>query len=387
MGHECSGFNCTNPASKKCGACGKVWYCSERCQRSHWKFHVFYCKRDPSKPINTAYQLYHSVLADEIPKDPDTCRDYGFNNAYTAEEKSNLLGLYIGLISYWEVEPIEIHRWRKGGTLVQGIINVFEKHPREHRGKYYSWFLQNTHLLDPSWTPPNDRDELQILKTWRFLGGDADDTYEQHRAYYDKWENEKQECFLLNHLFLSGWHPGPEIPIWVSFGFATCRDEWAERDLAAIYKRVTINDKCPLDDFTAAYQRHDLLTLFRRYGVEDQILQMPYMKDFLENASIKTVWHLKAYVYIEGDCKAILPVQVDYGIVNCAGIEGHLNLLKSTYKRVFEHPEGNPLELHEACITGQIFEYVDGLLKIKKRDAKVLRRLMKNHYPLAGLDE
>jgi hypothetical protein len=84
---------------------------------------------------------------------------------------------------------------------------------------------------------------------------------------------------------------------------------------------------------------------------------------------------LKAYVYQ----KQIIPcLGVDYGISNYSEAVTHLQLLKNTYRKAFEHPNGHPLELHKACVTGRIFAYVNGILKIKKKDAKVLRRLMTN---------
>jgi hypothetical protein len=323
MGRECP--VCERPASKQCVGCRKIRYCSEKCQRAHWKRHIFDCKRDPSKPIITAYHLYMAVLKDEFPKDPDTSRDYGFDNAHTPENMSNLLGLYVGLIRYREVEPIDIHRWRKNGTLVQEIINAFEKESEYTKGDYYPWFLQNQHLLDPSWKPAEDPEHSRVLETWEWIGGNVRDTYQQHREIYEGWSTRRQECFVLYHLLRSGWHPSPELSLWVSFGFATCRDEWAERQLAAIYKSVILDKRCTLDEFCEAFETHNMLPLFRRYGLEDRIISMPYMKDFLEGPMRESVWDLKAYVYQELKLTAMTPsFRVDYGIINCGGVVTHL---------------------------------------------------------------
>jgi len=111
------------------------------------------------------------------------------------------------------------------------------------------------------------------------------------------------------------------------------------------------------------------------------------MKDFLEDDGRKSVWYLKAYVYQELKQTTIIPsFRVDYGIINCGGVLTHLQLLKDTYRKVFEHPKGDPLELHKACIAGKIYEYVGSLLKIKKKEEKLLRRLMQNMYPLQDLE-
>lgn len=39
----CSGLECSNPASYRCGRCQKIWYCSSECQRFHWRAHKHNC--------------------------------------------------------------------------------------------------------------------------------------------------------------------------------------------------------------------------------------------------------------------------------------------------------------------------------------------------------
>jgi hypothetical protein len=36
---------CKKPSKSFCGQCGLVWYCSEDCQKTHWKIHKFMCKK------------------------------------------------------------------------------------------------------------------------------------------------------------------------------------------------------------------------------------------------------------------------------------------------------------------------------------------------------
>jgi hypothetical protein len=126
-----------------------------------------------------------------------------------------------------------------------------------------------------------------------------------------------------------------------------------------------------------------MLTLFQRYGFEEQILRMSYLRDFFEDIGVKSVWYLKAYVYQKQEPEQLIAsVGVEYGIYNCSEAVNHLQLLKNTYRKVFEHRNGNPLELHKACMTGTIFAYVNSILKIKKKDMKVLRGLVTNPYSL-----
>lgn len=80
---------------KRCAGCRKVYYCSTDCQKYDWVYHIFDCK--PRRPINTADYLALAVRQNLLPEHPQTCEDYGFNRAFQPEDKSKLLGLYIGM--------------------------------------------------------------------------------------------------------------------------------------------------------------------------------------------------------------------------------------------------------------------------------------------------
>jgi len=57
--------------------------------------HIFAWKRRRS--ITTADHLALAVRNNLFPQDPQTCKDYGFERAFTVENRSKLLGLYIGM--------------------------------------------------------------------------------------------------------------------------------------------------------------------------------------------------------------------------------------------------------------------------------------------------
>ena len=50
---ECANCKIAQPNLKKCGACGKVQYCSKECQRVHWKKHKSNCKESSTPPTTT----------------------------------------------------------------------------------------------------------------------------------------------------------------------------------------------------------------------------------------------------------------------------------------------------------------------------------------------
>lgn len=68
---------------------------------------------------------------------------------------------------------------------------------------------------------------------------------------------------------------------------------------------------------------------------------------------------------------------MDYGFSNCKTEEENVEL-KDVYRTFFDLRDADPIKLHEAAIEGRLFEYVGGLVKLKKK----FRRLMKNPYPL-----
>ena len=62
-----------------------------------------------------------------------------------------MVGLYQGLFlaNAWKLEPREIGKWVKEGTLIQNIKKTFENYgPPDSRGLYYPWFLQNQWVLN-----------------------------------------------------------------------------------------------------------------------------------------------------------------------------------------------------------------------------------------------
>jgi len=300
------------------------------------------------------------------------------------QERSQLLGLYVALFVQQEIEPKDVHRWRTRGILVQEIKNVFEQLQSKNRPECYSWFLDNQHFVDPSLKTIQDPAVAAMKRTWETIGGDPS-VSSGHWDVILSWSAPKQESFALYHALIHGWHPSPDFEAWIPFGFCACRSEWQDHLLSRIYSKIVIFDKCPLDKFASAHASKSLLSLFREYGVEAGLMAIPQISEILTNKEIASVWHLKAYVLQELEHQEMIAsFRIDYGIINCQGVIQHIQLLKDTYKQFFKHPDGDPVELHAACMRGEIFAHVNAIIDIKKRDSKLLRRLMKNHYPLHG---
>ncbi|KAF7305815.1 MYND-type domain-containing protein [Mycena chlorophos] len=134
----------------KCPGCPRL-YCSQKCLDRAADNHARRCD-NPQRPLTTADTLAAAALGDMFPTDQATLSDYFFDRLVSAGDKTNLLGLYIGIISHLEVGPSTIHQWRVEGKLVQEIDKLYEKLPLNSRGGYYAWFLNHRHVFAPGST-------------------------------------------------------------------------------------------------------------------------------------------------------------------------------------------------------------------------------------------
>lgn len=151
---ECS--VCEKFTSRRCSICHNDYYCSTRCEDNMTIPHLFVCGK---RSITTADYLYWSCGEDEMPKDEDVLRDFGFNTLDENLDKSSLLGLYKGLrLSH--VSPKDIDKWRIEGSLAANIIRIYHKMPEQSRGRYFPWFLEHATAIfrdgiDKEWPSTN----------------------------------------------------------------------------------------------------------------------------------------------------------------------------------------------------------------------------------------
>ncbi|KAJ7762405.1 hypothetical protein DFH07DRAFT_814279 [Mycena maculata] len=387
MNHDCN--NCGNPASKRCSGCtlSTAWYCSGSCQRHDWVEHIFQC--NPRRNITTTDHLALAVRTNLFPEDLQTCKDFGFAKAFSVENRSKLLGVYIGLIERIGVSPKTIRQWQQHGSLVENIKATFSTIPERSRGGYYPWFLDNQWILDSSVPgPTEDPVDAMMMRSWRYYRGGANrDTIEEIKAEMSNWPEEKQASHLLCNLILSQLHPSPDLITWITFGFCACRDEAEEKILARWY--TTLIGQCTFEELYHAYDSSSLIALFDSKGVRAGTETIVHLEEVLKGSprEFKSVWYLKQFVMAQGEeySKPIPSVIVDYGFMNCYKSEEETTLLKDLYSQIFSLPRADPVQLHEACIQGKLYDLVSRLLKLKKKDQKVLKRLLKNPYPLPDL--
>ncbi|KAG1848445.1 hypothetical protein F4604DRAFT_1630266 [Suillus subluteus] len=343
----------------------------------------FACKQ--RHPITTTDHLAFAVANDLLPQDPQTCKDYGFERAFTAENWSKLLGLYIGLVRHLGIPPKTINDWRVRGVLVEEIKAAYYKIPAEFRGSYFPWFLQNQHILDPFAvivSQSNDEGDAMaiVLRAWRFTGGAETDSPADIRARIASMPQDRQSCHLFYTMLLSKVHPVPFDDFWIPFGFCSCACKEEEMYLGEHYQALIT--KCTFDEFCNAFRSARIPDLFRKNGIN---VDLRYLADVLQNHRMrKSVWDLKqSVIQTDGqnsENRIAISAVVDYGFMNCKK-DAEIRALKKIYRTFFERRDANPLALHDAAIRGNIFGYLGILMKLDKKK----KRLMKNPYPLYAL--
>jgi hypothetical protein len=229
MGRLCESCH-EQPGNRKCSGCSQAWYCSKQCQKDNWYRHKFDCN---GKEPSTADYLVMACVKNLIPTHQQTLIDYGFQRAFTGENQSKLLGLYIGLTNeaLFNVSAKTLHHWRKNGVLIPEIKERFESLPPSSRGGYYPWFLENQWVLDgktpEEWGMKDAADKVgeDTLKAgWIYTGGSPTMAMSEIMKITAEWPVEKLKCYHLCALLLSKMHPSPDLStLWISFGFCTCR--------------------------------------------------------------------------------------------------------------------------------------------------------------------
>lgn len=377
--HHCQGFECEYLGTRRCASCKKAWYCSTKCQKRDWMFHIFDC--NTKGHIRTAHHLARACRQDLAPTDQQTLSDYGFDKVHDAEGMSNLLGLYQGLfiIHKYELEPRELDRWLKEGSLVEHIKETFEGIPEASRGGYYPWFLANQWVLDGS--PEPDTHSVQGVvermenKLWEFLGHDR-------KLQFSAWPRERKVCASLYRSLLSDHHPGPyNTPDeYIGFGFCVARDMYIEMSISRLY--IALIRRCSFEEFCEAYESSSLIAFMESEGITDRHSLPRHFEHIMQSrATNESVWDLKQFIY-GGEMVELIPsVKVDYGFMHCRSPED-ITALTTVYKVAFDHKDFDEMELHSHCIQGQLLDYVSRFQKLTKKDKKRYGRLLKNPYPL-----
>jgi hypothetical protein len=356
--------------------------------------------------LTTADYLALAVYSDEIPDDPQTVEDYGFSRCKTRNEKSHLLGLYIGLVKVLEVRPVDLDQWRRDGRLVENIIAEFNQRPKQSRGNYFPWFMKHTYLLNES-ASDGDGDGGDSAEFIRSLESSRSSLPQDDRTkeIWDLQPITKRDSYIAYAISLDGANPHPawvltDLDIWYELGFCVSRNEHNERGLGGVYNTLIGGNKhhvdysrsleteykgpppiptCTFEEFWHAYESGKLVLLMDQYGLKRRRLEYKHLDTFLgtpPGSSRPSVWRLRHLLALENTFQ--VPAQMaeaarHYGLTSRTGAKER-TILVEVYRRILL--VGDPLDLHNARCRGDVWTYARSLVpKIDPSVASILRSL------------
>lgn len=406
---EC--YICYRMTSRKCSLCNRGRYCSEGCQDQRSGLHLFTCTK---RSLTSADYLFQSIVGDVVPDDEDVREKFGFNQLTSFADQCKLGGLYKGLTLSDRITPEDVHKWQVEGTLVANIKEYYYQIPEKFRGGYFPWFLKHTHILER--TVSREQATKKVIATFFDQAKPYLDSEDQNKNPKELKPDAKVHCYHMLAMVLNMRYPHPNDENWYRFGFCTCRGEGAESRLAGLYLELLVGEGDKLfDDVPTAHPNLPLQALQERHNFQPAtftefwqayqsgtLIQLmdsklllrkdfrsdfPFLEAFLSippavvgGPPYPSVWKLKQFVAIGDPAAGHPPIaapQCDYGFGNCQTFE-EVCILMEIYKRLLQHENVDPLELHKACLAGKLFAFAQ---KYDKMDEDH-RRLMKNVYPL-----
>lgn len=330
-----------------------------------------------------------------MPPDEDVLEDFGFNNVPFGGERTYLLGVYQGLYLSGSVSSENIHEWRITGILAEKIKEFYFGFPVSQRGQYFPWFLKNSHVLDQATS--KEEAQAKLIATFYDQARPYLDAEDRGKTARDLQPQAKRHSYNLLAGILRRCSPNPMEENWYSFGFVTCRGQSEEGTLVDLYQLLlTASDgsffyqvhnrqrgTIPPATFAQFWKAHEfrtLIPLMDSKGLKKFRSRLPFLEAFLsvpKTIQRPSVWDLKQFLEIKNpvDHPPEPSVSVDYGFVNCRTFEDTCTLME-IYDRVLG--SADPLELHDACIEGTLFQFAGRYVQMKEQWGS----LTKNPYPL-----
>ena len=388
---------CERPTMRRCNICSKDFFCSDVCQEKRSGSHLFTCSK---RPLTSADYLWKSLAENLIPQDEDVLEDFGFNNVLFGEDRSYLLGVYIGLYLSGKFSAEDIHEWRVGGILVDKIKEFYYSIAEVFRGQYFPWFLKNVHFLEG----PMTKDEAlqRLIATFNDKARQYLDIKDRNTTARDLKPEAKGASYRLLAGTLLRITPNPIDSNWYFFAFVTCHGQGEESKLLNLYQLLLtesdgsdfyeshnrqrgVIQPATFTQFWKAYEAGTLIQLMDSKGLKELRSRLPLLEGFLSAPPAgprPSVWNLKLFLEINDpmDHPPFPSVNVDYGFINCSTFEATCTLME-IYREILK--TANPLALHQACIAGALFQFASGFVRMEER----WRPLMRNFYPLKDVVE
>ncbi|KAF7795527.1 hypothetical protein EIP86_006689 [Pleurotus ostreatoroseus] len=142
-----------------CERCAQVRYCSPRCRRRAWPYHVFECLEGRAHYTAIQY-LALSCYYHQIPSHARTRRWFLFDRVKPYKMETQLLGLYEALIdaveAHTRLDIDEIEEWVGDDVFLEKAADIFETHGVSGSALLsYRWLQRNRWVFDESLPVPD----------------------------------------------------------------------------------------------------------------------------------------------------------------------------------------------------------------------------------------
>ena len=181
--------------------------------------------------------------------------DFGFNHFHGSHNHSQILGIFIALVTRLDVRDRSLHRWQRTRTLKENIIKTFSTLPKNLRGGYYPWFLKHDWILEP----PGEELKSDLWEKTKQSATVLLGVEDSGIPIEELQPLEKRYNLTFYGLLQNGHRPPPEEPTWISLGFCKCRDKWAESRRAGMCRQLI--SKCSFREFWEAMNTSTMLSL------------------------------------------------------------------------------------------------------------------------------
>lgn len=333
------------------------------CQTLHWSEHKFSCLL--GRPLDEADYFIRACQRKEFPTEEDNvAKAFGFLSFASAIDRQRIFHIYCQLVNNYGVTEDELREaWRRNklkelilfrGSQIRSPSLQREMHWLNKQNGFAAGadydieFESLLHLLEP----------------------------EDREIPFPQWKpREKLEAYMFIYQILKGFVPDADEDNWIFLGFCTPEDHDAVQMLAKLY-RILIS-RCKFHEFWKAMEQSDMIGLFNKYGLGPAIAKMRNFGALMNIVGTwhHSVWELKRFTRLPA-AEPMQAVAVDYGFYNCR-IPQERMTLRQMYTDFFARG-GDEMDLHQACINGQLASFLlSELLSLP-----VSADLLSNPYPL-----
>ncbi|KAI6359770.1 hypothetical protein MCOR25_006943 [Pyricularia grisea] len=348
-----------------CTKCGNALYCSVDCRNSDWIRHKYACSL--GRPLDATDDLMRCCHADDyLELDQDASKEFGFMCLGRAPDRLFLFEIYRTLIVDLGVEEEELREAVRLDKLKEMLIRRCRQTNDAKMINFAKW-LESKEGFRANGDGPGIQSMLDAAQE-KLLGPE-----DRKVPLIDLEPAEKRNAVVFYTQILNGFQPAADEDNWIDLGFCAATDSSAELRLYQAYAALV--EACTFDEFWRAVADCSMVALFQKHGLHERISGMRAFEVLMATPYTHSVWHLKRFTRVN-DPQPHRAVTVDYGFYKCESVHERMRL-KDTYRTLFERGVDG-LELHEACISGNLAGFVESALG----DMPIPRRLVQNPYPL-----